>query len=89
MPEAKDLHDSADGSPARQARRGLTSEQQATWFAYRRVVLRLNCSSTGLDPDLLSPLHEALDQIHEQIVARGALPRPSGQQSRWTSTGNN
>jgi hypothetical protein len=42
MPEAKDLQDSTDGSPARQARCRLTSEQEATWFAYMRVVLRLN-----------------------------------------------
>jgi hypothetical protein len=42
----------------------------------------------GLDPGLLSPLHEALDQIHEQILTRGTLPRPSGHQTRWTSTGN-
>lgn len=186
MPEAKSLHDSAEGSPARQPRPGLTSEQEATWFAYMRVALRLNyevnrelqvhsslshqdfhvlnaladspgqrlqltdlairigwersrvshqvlrmesrglvqrCPSSsdaratdaalttqgqealrqatpghaslvkqmffdGLDPDLLSPLHEALDQIHEQILARGTLPRPSGRQTRWTSTGN-
>jgi DNA-binding MarR family transcriptional regulator len=186
MPEAKDLHDSADGSPARQARGGLTSGQEATWFAYMRVVLRLNYeinrelqvhsnlshqdfhvlnaladspgqrlqltdlatligwersrvshqvlrmesrglverrpSGTdaratdaaltaqgqealrqatpghaalvkqmffdGLDPDLLSPLHEALDQIHDQILAHGTLPRPTGRQSRWTSTSN-
>jgi DNA-binding MarR family transcriptional regulator len=42
----------------------------------------------GLDPDLLSPLHEALDQIHDQILAHGTLPRPTGRQSRWTSTSN-
>jgi DNA-binding MarR family transcriptional regulator len=39
----------------------------------------------GLDPSLLRPLHQALDQIHEQILAHGTLPRPSGRQSRWTS----
>src|ERR1700753_1545052 len=39
----------------------------------------------GLDPVLLAPLHQALDQIHEQILARGTLPRPAGRQSRWTS----
>jgi DNA-binding MarR family transcriptional regulator len=185
MPQAKDVHDGAGGSPARPARHALTSEQEATWFAYMRVVLRLNYeinrelqvdsdlshqdfhvlnaladspgqrlqltdlairigwersrvshqvlrmesrglverrpSGTdaratdaaltahgqealqqatpghaalvkqmffdGLDPDLLTPLHEALDQIHGQIIARGTLPRPSGRQSRWTTTG--
>jgi hypothetical protein len=40
----------------------------------------------GLDPDLLGPLHLALDQIHEQILATGTLPRPASRQSRWTST---
>jgi DNA-binding MarR family transcriptional regulator len=42
----------------------------------------------GLDPSLLGPLHAALDQIHEQILAQGTLPRPSGGQSRWTSAGD-
>ena len=37
----------------------------------------------GLDPALLAPLHAGLDQIHEQIVARGSLPRPPGNQTRW------
>jgi DNA-binding MarR family transcriptional regulator len=37
----------------------------------------------GLDPALLRPLHDSLDQIHEQIVAEGSLPRPPGQQTRW------
>jgi DNA-binding MarR family transcriptional regulator len=40
----------------------------------------------GLDPSLLGPLHAALDQVYEQILARGTLPRPPGDQSRWTST---
>ena|ERR1700761_8796497 len=39
----------------------------------------------GLDPSLLGPLHQALDQVHEQILARGTLPRPTGRQTRWTS----
>jgi DNA-binding MarR family transcriptional regulator len=39
----------------------------------------------GLDPSLLMPLHQALDQIHEQILARGTLPRPTGRQARWSS----
>lgn len=42
----------------------------------------------GLDPALLAPLHAALEQIHEQILARGTLPRPQGHQARWTSAGN-
>ena len=37
----------------------------------------------GLDPALLPTLHQALEQIHEQILAQGTLPRPSGRQSRW------
>ncbi|ROO87780.1 DNA-binding MarR family transcriptional regulator [Actinocorallia herbida] len=40
----------------------------------------------GLDPALLPSLRTALDQIHEQILAQGALPRPSAQQTRWTTT---
>jgi DNA-binding MarR family transcriptional regulator len=40
----------------------------------------------GLDPSLLAPLHAALDQINEQILAHGTLPRPSGRQTRWTRT---
>jgi DNA-binding MarR family transcriptional regulator len=37
----------------------------------------------GLDPALLEPLHASLDQIHEQIVANGYLPRPPGNQTQW------
>jgi DNA-binding MarR family transcriptional regulator len=37
----------------------------------------------GLDPALLEPLHAALDQIHEQLVANGTLPRPPGHQTSW------
>ncbi|MEZ0447216.1 MarR family winged helix-turn-helix transcriptional regulator [Cellulomonas sp. ICMP 17802] len=37
----------------------------------------------GLDPDLLDPLRTALDQIHEQLVAEGTLPRPPGHQTQW------
>jgi DNA-binding MarR family transcriptional regulator len=40
----------------------------------------------GLDPSLLGPLRAALDQVHEQILAHGTPPRPSGHQARWTST---
>jgi DNA-binding MarR family transcriptional regulator len=39
----------------------------------------------GLDPGLLAPLHQALDQIHEQILDHGTLPRPAGHQAHWTS----
>jgi len=42
----------------------------------------------GLDPSLLGPLHQALDQIHEQILSHGTLPRPAGRQARWTSDGD-
>jgi|SRR6185312_15412009 DNA-binding MarR family transcriptional regulator len=181
MPGAIELPDDTDGPQARQADHGLTTEQEATWFSYMRVTLRLNyeinrelqvdsdlshqdfhvlnaladspgqrlqlsdlairigwersrvshqvlrmesrglverCSSAtdaratdavltprgqaalgratpghaalvkrmffdGLDPELLPALHRALDQIHEQILAQGTLPRPSGRQSRW------
>jgi DNA-binding MarR family transcriptional regulator len=37
----------------------------------------------GLDPELLGPLRTGLEQIHEQIVANGTLPRPPGNQTRW------
>ncbi len=37
----------------------------------------------GLDPALLEPLHTGLDQIHEQIVANGSLPRPPSHQTSW------
>ena len=37
----------------------------------------------GLDPALLAPLHAGLEQIHEQIVANGSLPRPPGHQTHW------
>jgi DNA-binding MarR family transcriptional regulator len=40
----------------------------------------------GLDPSLLEPLHAALDQIHQQVLAQGTLPRPPGSQSHWTGT---
>jgi DNA-binding MarR family transcriptional regulator len=42
----------------------------------------------GLDPSLIPPLHQALDQIHEQILARGTLPRPPGRQAHWASPGD-
>jgi DNA-binding MarR family transcriptional regulator len=183
VPGTKDEHDPAVQPPAGPA--GLTSEQEATWFAYMRVALRLNYelnrelqvdsnlshqdfhvlnalgdspgrrlqlsdlavrigwersrvshqvlrmesrglverrpSSTdaratdavltaqgrqalrratpghadlvkrlffdGLDPALLPALHAGLDQIHEQILAHGTLPRPPGHQSRWPTHG--
>ncbi len=30
----------------------------------------------GLDPQLVTPLREALEQIHAQVVAHGSLPAP-------------
>jgi DNA-binding MarR family transcriptional regulator len=183
VPGTTDEHDPAGEAPAGGA--GLTSEQEATWFAYMRVALRLNYelnrelqvdsnlshqdfhvlnalgdspgrrlqlsdlavrigwersrvshqvlrmesrglverrpSSTdaratdavltpqgrqalrratpghaalvkqlffdGLDPALLPALQAGLDQIHEQILAHGTLPRPPGHQSRWPTDG--
>lgn len=41
----------------------------------------------GLDPALLPALQAGLDQIHEQILAHGTLPRPPGHQSRWPTDG--
>src|SRR3569833_248407 len=38
----KDRGDSADGSATQSPRNELTAEQEATWFAYMRVALRLN-----------------------------------------------
>src|SRR3569833_2473660 len=38
----KDRGDSADGSATQSTRNELTAEQEATWFAYMRVALRLN-----------------------------------------------
>ena len=36
----------------------------------------------GLDPELLTPLRTALDQVHEQVLARGVLPSPGPPQRR-------
>ncbi|MBM9478088.1 hypothetical protein JL107_16690 [Nakamurella flavida] len=33
----------------------------------------------GLSPDLVAPLRAALEQVHEQVVAVGTLPRPPEQ----------
>jgi len=183
----KDRGDSADGSATQSTRNELTAEQEATWFAYMRVALRLNyeinrelqaagglslqdfhvlnaladspgqrlqlsalairigwersrvshqvlrmearglverCPASadargtdavltsqgrdalhratpghaalvkrmffdGLDPSLLRPLHIALDQIHEQILAHATLPRPAGRQTRWAGADGN
>jgi hypothetical protein len=41
----------------------------------------------GLDPALLPALQAGLEQIHEQILAHGTLPRPPGHQSRWPTDG--
>jgi len=38
----------------------------------------------GLDDELVEPLRTALEQIHDQVVAHGTLPRPPGRQSRWS-----
>ncbi|BEP15264.1 MarR family winged helix-turn-helix transcriptional regulator [Acidothermaceae bacterium B102] len=40
----------------------------------------------GLDPALLQPLHDSLEQIHEQIIANGTLPPPPGHQTTWADT---
>ena len=32
--------------------------------------------SDGLDPELLTPLRTALEQVHEQVLAQGTLPLP-------------
>jgi DNA-binding MarR family transcriptional regulator len=36
----------------------------------------------GLDPELLTPLRTALDQVHEQVLTHGTLPRPGRPQRR-------
>jgi DNA-binding MarR family transcriptional regulator len=36
----------------------------------------------GLDPALLAPLRTALEQVHEQVVTHGTLPRPGQPQQR-------
>jgi DNA-binding MarR family transcriptional regulator len=36
----------------------------------------------GLDPALLTPLRTALEQVHEQVLAHGTLPRPGVPQRR-------
>ncbi|QXG77659.1 MarR family transcriptional regulator [Modestobacter sp. L9-4] len=36
----------------------------------------------GLDPALLTPLRSALEQVHEQVLAHGTLPRPGVPQRR-------
>ena len=38
----------------------------------------------GLPVDLLPGLTQALDAVHEQVVAEGTLPRPGARQTRWT-----
>jgi DNA-binding MarR family transcriptional regulator len=37
----------------------------------------------GLDPALLAPLRVALDQIYEQVLAEGTLPRPAERQHHF------
>ena len=36
----------------------------------------------GLDPELLPPLRAALEQVHEQVLTHGTLPRPGEPQRR-------
>ena len=36
----------------------------------------------GLDPELVAPLRTALEQVHEQVLAHGTLPRPGEPQRR-------
>ncbi|MCZ2827602.1 MarR family winged helix-turn-helix transcriptional regulator [Modestobacter sp. VKM Ac-2986] len=36
----------------------------------------------GLDPALLTPLRTAMEQVHEQVIAHGTLPRPAQLQHR-------
>ena len=36
----------------------------------------------GLDPALLTPLRTALEQVHEQVLTHGTLPRPGQPQRR-------
>jgi hypothetical protein len=36
----------------------------------------------GLDPALLTPLRSALEQVHEQVLTHGTLPRPGRPQRR-------
>jgi DNA-binding MarR family transcriptional regulator len=36
----------------------------------------------GIDPALLGPLRTALEQVHEQVLAHGTLPRPGQPQRR-------
>lgn len=36
----------------------------------------------GLDRDLVAPLRAALDQVHEQVLSTGTLPRPGPPQHR-------
>lgn len=36
----------------------------------------------GMDPALLTPLRTALEQVHEQVLSEGTLPRPIAYQER-------
>ncbi|MEP9362509.1 MarR family transcriptional regulator [Nocardioides sp. CN2-186] len=38
----------------------------------------------GLDPELLGPLRQALEQIYAQVVTHGSLPAPPSHQVDWT-----
>ena len=37
----------------------------------------------GLPDDLLPGLTQALEAVHEQVLAEGTLPRPASRQNRW------
>jgi DNA-binding MarR family transcriptional regulator len=39
--------------------------------------------SDGLDPGLLAPLRAALEQVHQQVLAHGALPHPGPPQQQF------
>lgn len=41
----------------------------------------------GLDPQLLPALRTALEQVHEQVLAEGTLPRPGPPQTRLPTLG--
>lgn len=41
----------------------------------------------GLDPALLAPLRTALEQVHEQVLTHGTLPRPGRPQRRLPGLG--
>src|SRR5689334_4098536 len=70
MPE--DLRDSADGSATLPTGSGLTAEQEATWFAYMRVALRLNY-------EINRELQADSDLSHQDFHVLNALADSPGQ----------